>query len=97
MVCAWPVSYTACNCPSGLCDARTGQCVCPPRVTGEDCNTCLPLTFGFDPFIGCEECDCDSGGVVGNNIDCDVNTGQCRFVAHPYVLTDCPNVQQQRI
>ena len=45
---------TECRCPSGLCHPETGQCVCPPRVTGPNCDVCLPNTFGFDPLIGCE-------------------------------------------
>ena len=49
--------------------------MCPPRVTGVDCGTCLPFTFGFDPLIGCEDCDCDPQGVVGGNLACDINTG----------------------
>ena len=45
--------FPACDCPSGLCDS-VGNCICPPRVTGEDCDNCLPQTFGFDRLIGCE-------------------------------------------
>ncbi|CAH1775060.1 unnamed protein product, partial [Owenia fusiformis] len=66
-----------CNCPSGLCEPRTGRCVCPERVTGENCDTCLPRTFGYDPLIGCEDCNCDRQGVRGRNMNCDVNTGAC--------------------
>lgn len=67
-----------CNCPSGLCDDRTGQCMCPPRVTGAKCDVCLPQTFGYDPLIGCEECNCDINGVRQRNLECDVNSGQCQ-------------------
>jgi len=79
-VVAWLCACTGCECASGLCDAVSGQCVCPPRVTGPDCDVCLPQTFGFDPLIGCEDCACDPNGVVYNNHDCDINTGQCRSV-----------------
>ena len=67
-----------CNCPYGLCDPESGQCVCPPRVTGANCDTCLPRTFGFDKYIGCEECNCDPDGVTSGNLECDVTDGQCR-------------------
>jgi len=66
-----------CNCPSGLCDAATGRCMCPPRVTGTNCDICQSQTFGFDALIGCEDCSCDPSGVVNNNLDCDIQTGQC--------------------
>jgi len=69
---------TGCECASGLCDAVSGQCVCPPRVTGADCDVCLPQTFGFDPLIGCEDCACDVNGVRFDDRDCDLHTGQCR-------------------
>lgn len=67
---------TACNCPSGLCDDRTGQCMCPPHVTGDNCDTCLAETFGFDQLIGCEECNCDPDGVRRRNMACDVVSGK---------------------
>ena len=51
--------------------------MCPPRVTGDLCDSCLPLTFGFDALIGCEDCDCDVQGVANGNMACDVSDGQC--------------------
>lgn len=45
---------TACNCPFGLCHQVTGQCICPPRVTGDKCDTCKPGTYGYDALIGCQ-------------------------------------------
>lgn len=44
---------SACNCPYGMCNPTTGECMCPPRVTGERCNTCVSATYGFDPLVGC--------------------------------------------
>ena len=78
MICNILYDISGCNCPSQLCDSMTGQCVCPPKVTGDDCDICLPETFGFDPLIGCEECNCDQLGVVNNNLNCETNNGQCR-------------------
>jgi len=72
--------FAGCHCASGLCDPQTGQCVCPPRVTGADCDVCLPQTFGFDPLIGCEDCACDPNGVRRHRQDCDITTGQCRYL-----------------
>ncbi len=70
--------FSECVCPSGLCDPVSGQCVCPPRVTGANCNECFPRTFGYDPLIGCEDCNCEPLGVENNDLDCNINTGQCR-------------------
>ena len=71
-------TLSACVCPSGLCDSNSGQCICPPRVTGESCNECLPRTFGYDPLIGCEDCNCEPRGIEDNDLECNINTGQCR-------------------
>jgi hypothetical protein len=46
-------------------------------VTGEKCDKCLPLTFGFDPIIGCVDCDCEPHGVYNRDLQCDVDTGVC--------------------
>ncbi|XP_077867614.1 laminin subunit alpha-5-like, partial [Saccoglossus kowalevskii] len=65
-----------CGCVTGVCDDNTGACICPPNVGGPNCDQCLPRTFGYDPFIGCEECDCDPKGVLGD-LNCDLVNGQC--------------------
>lgn len=68
-----------CDCPNtAVCHPVTGQCICPPRVTGEKCDTCVPLTFGYTRIVGCEECNCHPHGVQGGNLQCDLQTGQCR-------------------
>lgn len=56
----------------------TGDCICPARVSGEKCDQCTPYTYGFDPIIGCEDCNCDPLGVVDNQLQCDLNTGMCQ-------------------
>ncbi|ESO00345.1 hypothetical protein HELRODRAFT_192596 [Helobdella robusta] len=66
-----------CQCPTGICEPRTGRCVCPKLVTGENCDTCLPNTFGYNALVGCEECGCDARGVVSADMECDENSGQC--------------------
>ncbi|XP_070555377.1 laminin subunit alpha-like [Ptychodera flava] len=66
-----------CNCVTGICEEQTGECICPPNVGGPQCDQCLPQTFGYDPFIGCERCDCSLSGVRRGNGNCDLVTGQC--------------------
>lgn len=67
-----------CDCPStAICEKQTGECICPPRVTGEKCDQCVPYTFGFDQIIGCEECNCNQYGVHNGNLQCDLNNGSC--------------------
>ena len=66
---------SACNCAN--CDDLTGQCTCPPGVIGENCDRCEPGTFGYDPVIGCQPCNCDAIGTGKGVAICDVKTGQC--------------------
>ncbi|OQV14684.1 Laminin subunit alpha [Hypsibius exemplaris] len=66
-----------CNCPfNSVCDPVSGACICPPRVTGDRCDTCMPQTYGFHPITGCQECKCNSYGTNGQ-LDCDQETGKC--------------------
>lgn len=58
----------------------SGECICPIRVTGEKCDQCTPLTYGFDPIVGCEDCNCDPHGVQINNLQCDLFNGSCALV-----------------
>lgn len=67
--------FTACNCSN--CDEVTGVCTCPPGVIGDKCNKCKPGTFGFDPVIGCQACNCDLLGTGLDNSVCNVTSGQC--------------------
>lgn len=54
-----------------------GKCICPPRVTGPKCDTCVALTFGYHHLNGCEECKCSATGVLNGNLQCDTVTGAC--------------------
>lgn len=67
-----------CNCKVGLCHPDNGRCICPPRVTGKNCDQCLPKTYGYDPYVGCEECGCDPNNVRSRDLNCNQNTGQCK-------------------
>lgn len=76
-----------CSCPAtAYCEPRTGKCICPPRVTGDNCTECMPLTFGYDPINGCQECNCTNTGVEHRrdqfsrwiaDLSCDTLNGQC--------------------
>ncbi|GAB1601049.1 laminin subunit alpha-like [Argonauta hians] len=70
-----------CQCNVGLCHPITGDCVCPPNVTGKKCDQCRPKTYAYDPYVGCKECNCNTRGVVNNDLNCDLNSGQCRCQA----------------
>ena len=67
--------FLACNCSN--CDEVTGKCTCPPHVIGDKCDQCAPGTFGFDPIIGCQRCNCDDTGTIVLNASCNVTNGQC--------------------
>lgn len=72
-------SCRPCDCPNtAVCHPITGQCICPPRVMGDKCDTCMPLTFGYTRIVGCEECNCHPQGVQGGNLQCDLQSGQCK-------------------
>ena len=47
---------------------------CNPGVTGQRCEACEPLHFGFSNE-GCKQCDCDPTG--STNFTCDLVNGQC--------------------
>ena len=54
------------------CDVSTGQCPCPPLVTGRTCDSCMAGSYG-DPLLGCSVCTCDA---VGTEY-CNDTTGEC--------------------
>lgn len=35
------------------------------------------MTFGYDPTIGCMDCNCNPEGVLDNNLNCDLDNGKC--------------------
>lgn len=68
-----------CDCdPIGVtdrvCDSTDGHCLCKPGVTGDRCNKCMELHYGFSRS-GCTKCDCDPDG--SNSTQCD-ESGQCQ-------------------
>lgn len=58
-----------------LCNPVTGQCHCLPHVIGLRCDTCEDGYWGILDGDGCEACNCDPVGSVGQS--CDIGTGQC--------------------
>ncbi|XP_071808051.1 laminin subunit alpha-like isoform X2 [Asterias amurensis] len=66
-----------CSCRSGVCNEVTGECICPNNVVGDTCDRCQENTFGYDPLVGCAECDCNGRGIVGGDYNCHEVTGQC--------------------
>ncbi|XP_037870167.2 laminin subunit alpha [Bombyx mori] len=66
-----------CHCPStAICDDN-GMCICPKNVEGENCDRCKPYTFNFDVQRGCDDCNCNPLGVVGNQLQCEADSGKC--------------------
>ena len=65
-----------CDCPTGNCDDKTGECVPPPNSNPD--NTCLDKFFNFHPILGCDPCECDTRGTVNADELCDKSaSGQC--------------------
>lgn len=67
--------FSDCDCVNSAnndCDVTTGQCSCPPLVTGRTCDTCMVNTYG-DPLTGCSVCTCD---IIGTEY-CNNTTGEC--------------------
>ncbi|CAB1438278.1 unnamed protein product, partial [Pleuronectes platessa] len=77
-----PQACIPCDCDAagahggGLCEARTGQCLCKENVEGRRCELCKHGFFGLRPDdpAGCQVCRCHALGSVGS---CDQLTGRC--------------------
>ncbi|XP_060897032.1 usherin [Labrus mixtus] len=65
-----------------VCDSNTGQCVCLPTRSGQDCSGCRPNFYLFPDQSMCVECDCHPMGALQRG--CEGQTGQC-VCAHPSV------------
>ncbi|KAG8443758.1 hypothetical protein GDO86_009077 [Hymenochirus boettgeri] len=59
------------------CSNENGQCYCHDlSITGQRCDQCRDLFFGFDPQMGrCQPCRCHLAGAI--NGSCDSLTGHC--------------------
>uniref|UniRef100_A0A8D0L665 Usherin n=1 Tax=Sphenodon punctatus TaxID=8508 RepID=A0A8D0L665_SPHPU len=60
-----------------VCNDLTGQCVChDASLTGQRCDHCRDLYFGFDFDTGrCQHCNCHPAGAI--NGTCHPISGQC--------------------
>uniref|UniRef100_A0A9J8BJ37 Laminin subunit alpha-5 n=1 Tax=Cyprinus carpio carpio TaxID=630221 RepID=A0A9J8BJ37_CYPCA len=60
------------------CTQSTGQCYCKPNVCSGTCNVCKDGYFNLqkNDYFGCQGCQCDIGGSVGQA--CDERRGRCR-------------------
>uniref|UniRef100_A0A915EV46 Uncharacterized protein n=1 Tax=Ditylenchus dipsaci TaxID=166011 RepID=A0A915EV46_9BILA len=60
------------------CDQVSGQCTCKRYVAGQKCDLCADGFYNMqaNSQVGCQACNCDAGGAIGNS--CNQNTGQCR-------------------
>uniref|UniRef100_A0A0N5AHT3 Laminin EGF-like domain-containing protein n=1 Tax=Syphacia muris TaxID=451379 RepID=A0A0N5AHT3_9BILA len=57
------------------CRQSDGQCDCHSHVTGAQCDKCEEGYFNITSGNGCQSCDCDPVGSIGDS--CDIETGQC--------------------
>lgn len=64
-----------CNCPYGLCEEVTGECICPTRVEGDRCDKCEPEAYGYDALIGCQVGHGWNHGLVITFVDLLFKTG----------------------
>ncbi|XP_036274949.1 laminin subunit alpha-1 [Pipistrellus kuhlii] len=69
---------TPCDCAhtQNTCDPESGECVCPPHTRGVRCEECEDGYWGYDLELGCQACNCSSGGSASHQ--CDVLTGHCQ-------------------
>ncbi|XP_016088609.1 laminin subunit alpha-5-like [Sinocyclocheilus grahami] len=60
------------------CTQSTGQCYCKPNVCSGTCNVCKDGYFSLQKnnYFGCQGCQCDIGGSVGQA--CNERHGRCR-------------------
>ncbi|GAB6031450.1 Laminin B (Domain IV) [Chamberlinius hualienensis] len=59
-----------------MCNPVTGQCQCLPHVTGRRCDVCEDGYWAISGNQGCQACNCDPLGSVGQS--CDIRTGECK-------------------
>ncbi|KAH9634640.1 hypothetical protein HF086_000612 [Spodoptera exigua] len=64
-------------CRTGYYGFPNCMCICPKNVEGENCDRCKPYTFNFDVQRGCDDCNCNPLGVIGNQLQCEADSGNC--------------------
>ncbi|XP_066263051.1 laminin subunit alpha lam-3 isoform X1 [Euwallacea similis] len=59
---------------SHIC-GKGGKCICPPLTIGLECELCALNSWGYQPRIGCKNCNCSHTG--SSNLQCEKNSGIC--------------------
>nr|XP_020464725.1 laminin subunit alpha-5 [Monopterus albus] len=61
-----------------MCAQETGQCHCKPNACSGACTTCKDGYYKLQAhnYFGCQGCQCDIGGSVGQS--CEDRNGRCR-------------------
>ncbi|XP_053349425.1 laminin subunit alpha-3 isoform X3 [Clarias gariepinus] len=62
----------------GECHEESGECSCKPNICSHACDSCDDGYFLLQKknYFGCQGCQCDVGGAVGQG--CDELSGQCQ-------------------
>ncbi|XP_046883214.1 laminin subunit alpha-3-like isoform X2 [Hypomesus transpacificus] len=62
----------------GQCQQKNGRCPCKPNTCSHICDSCKEGYFLLQKknYFGCQGCQCDVGGAIGQA--CDDTTGQCQ-------------------
>ena len=55
---------------------QDGKCECRKNVIGDRCDTCPAGHWNVASGKGCETCNCDKEGSLGD--DCDITSGKCK-------------------
>lgn len=64
--------------------------VCPPNTEGEMCEKCVINSWHYDPYEGCQICECNSEGSKG--ADCELRSGNCTCL-EKYTGRKCDSCQ----
>ncbi len=59
-----------------MCDEKTGQCNCKPKIGGLNCNICSTGYYNLTSYGCVNKCNCDPAGSL-NKTFCNPNDGKC--------------------
>ncbi len=62
-----------------VCDDVTGQCLCPPLVTGKECDRCMQNAYNYSATDGCMVSD----AIMTPCCHCDIMTSLVSVCALP--------------
>ncbi|KAG2458346.1 LAMA1 protein, partial [Polypterus senegalus] len=68
---------TSCDCSHthNTCNAKTGECICPPHTIGAKCEICQEDYWDHNSLTGCKACSCSTIGSVSSQ--CNLLSGHC--------------------